>query len=33
VSRALSELQAASAALAAEGPGSRRMELRPHGGT
>ena len=33
VSRALSELQAASAALPAEGPGSRRMELRPHGGT
>ena len=33
VSRALSELQAASAALPAEGPGSRRMELRPHGRT
>ena len=31
VSRALSELQAASTALPAEGPGSRRMELRPHG--
>jgi len=31
VSRALAELQAASAALPAEGPGSRRMELRPHG--
>ena len=33
VSRALSGLQAASAALPAEGPGSRRMELRPHGRT
>ena len=29
VSAALAELQAASAALAAEGPGSRRMGLRP----
>ena len=29
VSAALDELQAASAALAAEGPGSRRMGLRP----
>ena len=31
VSAALGELQAASAALPAGGPGSRRMELRPHG--
>jgi acyl-CoA thioester hydrolase len=31
VSSALSQLQAASAALPAGGPGSRRMELRPHG--
>jgi acyl-CoA thioester hydrolase len=31
VSTALGELQAASAALPAGGPGSRRMELRPHG--
>ena len=31
VSSALAQLQAASAALPAEGPGSRRMELRPHG--
>jgi hypothetical protein len=31
VSTALAELQAASAALPAAGPGSRRMELRPHG--
>jgi acyl-CoA thioester hydrolase len=31
VSAALAQLQAASAALTAEGPGSRRMELRPHG--
>ncbi len=31
VSTALEELQAASAGLPAEGPGSRRMELRPHG--
>jgi len=30
VSSALAELRAASAALPAEGPGSRRMELRPH---
>jgi len=30
VSSALAELQAASAGLPAEGPGSRRMELRPH---
>ncbi len=30
VSRALAGLQAASSGLAAEGPGSRRMELRPH---
>ncbi|HKF98584.1 MAG TPA: hypothetical protein VKB20_10030, partial [Steroidobacteraceae bacterium] len=29
VHTALAELQAASAGLAAEGPGSRRMELRP----
>ena len=29
VATALAELQAASAGLAAEGPGSRRMELRP----
>ena len=33
VSSALAQLQAASAALPAEGPGSRRMELRPHGRT
>ena len=31
VSSALAQLQAASAALPAEGPGSRRMELRPPG--
>jgi len=31
VSTALAQLQAASAALPAEGPGSRRMELRPPG--
>jgi acyl-CoA thioester hydrolase len=30
VSSALAELQAASAGLPADGPGSRRMELRPH---
>jgi betainyl-CoA thioesterase len=31
VSATLAQLRAASAALTAEGPGSRRMELRPHG--
>jgi acyl-CoA thioester hydrolase len=31
VSTALGELQAASAVLPAGGPGSRRIELRPHG--
>ncbi len=30
VSSALEKLRAASSELAAEGPGSRRMELRPH---
>jgi betainyl-CoA thioesterase len=30
VGNALAQLQAASAGLAAEGPGSRRIELRPH---